>query len=220
MGTDFYPRLTSIARDHEAMKELVNQQMEVALLLSGPAMLGFLTFTPVITYILYSPTFAAANSILRWQIVGTLYKVLSWPMGFIILAKGRGTMFFLTELAWNLFYIAGIWSGKSHFGLLSTGISFFAAYFAYLFIVYLMGIYLINFKFSYKVITLVCTLSVACFVVLLLSSFSFVGSYVIGSIFTMAAVIYSLKRINQFFGGIGILRIARKVRTRFPVGDQ
>lgn len=42
MAADFYPRLTAISDDHIAMKQMVNEQMEIGLLLAVPGLLATL----------------------------------------------------------------------------------------------------------------------------------------------------------------------------------
>lgn len=67
-----------------------------------------------------------------------MLRVISWPMGFILVAKGEANLFFWTELVSNLINVALIWFGVLAFGLEGTGIAFFALY-----VVYAFGIYLV-----------------------------------------------------------------------------
>src|SRR6266702_5948269 len=89
MGADFYPRLTASAADNAACNRLVNEQTQVGLLLAGPGLIATLTFTPLVTTIFYSAKFGAAVGVLRWICLGTILQVITWPMGFIIIAKAR-----------------------------------------------------------------------------------------------------------------------------------
>ncbi len=101
MGTDYYPRLTAAIHDHATVNRLVNEQTEVALLLAGPVFLAMLGLAPWVIQLLYSSRFRPAVDVLRWQMLGDVLKVASWPLGFIILAAGDGRTFMLTEsLAW------------------------------------------------------------------------------------------------------------------------
>jgi enterobacterial common antigen flippase len=138
MGADFYPRLTAVAHRNEECNRLVNEQVEVGLLLAGPGILGTLTFAPAIITIFYSQKFGPAVEILRWICLGMMIRVAAWPMGFILVAKGDGKLFFLTELVANSLQVALIWAGVAYFGLLGTGIAFFALY-----VFYCAGIYFV-----------------------------------------------------------------------------
>ena len=88
MGADFYPRLTAVASDHKECNRLVNEQVEVGLLLAAPGVLATLTFAPLVIWLFYSSAFAPAVEILRWICLGMMMRVASWPMAFVLVAKG------------------------------------------------------------------------------------------------------------------------------------
>lgn len=138
MGADFYPRLTAVAQDDAECRRLVNEQAEVGLLLAVPGVLATLTFAPLVIDLFYSQKFGPAVGILRWICLGMMLRVGCWPMGFILLAKARGTLFFWTELVANALQLSLIWVGVKCFGLVGTGIGFFALY-----VFYGLGIYVI-----------------------------------------------------------------------------
>jgi PST family polysaccharide transporter len=131
MGADYYPRLTLVAADDREVNRLVNEQTEVALLMAIPGILGTLTFAPLVLHLLYSAQFAPAGGILRWQILGVLGRVISWPVGFVLLAKGCARTFFCTELAGNLAYLGMVWLGLNWFGLKGLGMAYLGMYLVY-----------------------------------------------------------------------------------------
>ena len=55
-------------------------------------------------------------------------RVVTWPMGYIIVAKGAQTLFFATELAWTAVNVGLSWLFVSRFGVAGAGIAFFASY--------------------------------------------------------------------------------------------
>ena len=136
MGTDYYPRLTAAIHDHASANRLVNEQTEVALLLAGPVLLGMLALVPWVIPLLYSAEFAPAASILRWQILGDMLKILSWPLGFIIVAAGAGRTFMLSESAAMAVFAGGTWLALPWLGIQATGVSFLLMYMVYLPLVY------------------------------------------------------------------------------------
>ena len=138
MGADFYPRLTAVANDNVECNRLVNEQAEVGLLLAGPGVLATLTFAPLVIQLFYSAEFKPAGEILRWICLGMMLRVASWPMGFILLAKGERNLFFWSELVSTLIFIGMTWLSIRAFGLAGTGMAFFGLY-----ILYWLGIYLI-----------------------------------------------------------------------------
>lgn len=132
MGTDYYPRLTTAIHDHAAVNRMVNEQTEVALLLAGPIFLAMLTLAPWVILLLYSHQFGGATEILRWQVLGDVLKVVSWPLGFILIASGDGRAFLLTESLTIGIFAALVWVGLPLMGIRITGLAFLCMYIVYL----------------------------------------------------------------------------------------
>lgn len=128
MGTDYYPRLAAIIHDPERANSLVNDQTEVAILLAGPVILAMLAFAPWIIDLLYTDGFGPTVTILRWQILGDVLKIISWPLGFIILASGKGTIFMLKEVAVIGVFVVVTWFLIPYFEIEATGAAYFLMY--------------------------------------------------------------------------------------------
>jgi len=148
MGVDFYPRLTNVARDNTACNRMVNEQTQVSLLLAGPGMIATLSFASVVIALCYSAKFGAAVEILRWICLGMALRVITWPMGFIILAKGESQFFFWTELAWTVVNVGLSWLCIRSFGLNGAGIAFFGSYVFHGLMIYPIVRHLSGFRWS------------------------------------------------------------------------
>lgn len=148
MGTDYYPRLTAAIREHATATRLVNEQIEVALLLCAPVLLAMLGLAPWVIHLLYSAEFDPAVEILRWQLLGDILKVMSWPLGFVILASGAGKTFVLTESLGMGVFVLGVFIGLPLIGVTATGVAFLALYVAYLPLVWWLGRRIIGFRWT------------------------------------------------------------------------
>jgi antigen flippase len=148
MGTDFYPRLTACAEDNAACNRLVNEQAQVGVLLGGPGVMATLTFAPLVLTMFYTAQFGGAVDVLRWICLGIALRLITWPMGFIILAKGRQDLFFWTELAWTAVTIGLTWFCVEFFGLAGAGIAFFGSYVFHGFLIYPIVRRLTGFRWS------------------------------------------------------------------------
>jgi enterobacterial common antigen flippase len=159
-----------------------------------PGVIATLTFAPLVLQLFYSAKFAPAVEILRWICLGMVLRVASWPMGFILLAKGARAAFFWSELFSNLLFIGLIWAGLKLFGLTGTGIAFFSMYAAYWLIIYLIVRRVSEFRWSAANRRLA-------LVFLPVVTLAFVGRYflpgplavAVGTVLTLAVGIYSLK---------------------------
>ncbi len=148
MGADFYPRLVAAARDDTATNRLVNEQALVSLLLAGVGVLTTLVFAPTIISLFYSAEFAAASETLRWICLGMTLRVISWPMGFIIVARNAQRLFIATESAWALLSVALAWLLVPVWGVRGAGIAFFASYVLHALMIYPIVSRLSGFRWS------------------------------------------------------------------------
>ncbi|WP_321992036.1 O-antigen translocase [Marispirochaeta aestuarii] len=128
MAADYFPHLSAVNKDNKLVRRLVNEQTEVALILAGPIVVGMVCFIDLIVFLFYSDKFTGSIDILLWQTMGNLLKVISWPMGFILLAKGRGGWYIFTELLSNMLLLGTIFFGWGKYGLESVGIAFVVMY--------------------------------------------------------------------------------------------
>jgi antigen flippase len=148
MGADFYPRLTAVAHDHQECNRLVNEQAFVGLLLAGPGIVASLTFAPLVISLFYSAGFSASVGILRWICLGAALQVLTWPMGFIIMAKGRAGLLVFCEVAWGLVSLGLAWACLKMFGLNGAGMAFFGSYAFHVILIYPIVRQLSGFRWS------------------------------------------------------------------------
>jgi PST family polysaccharide transporter len=217
MGADYYPRLTGVINDKAAATRLVNEQTEIALLLSAPVFIAMLGLAPWVIHALYTPDFAPAVDVLRWQILGDVLKVASWPFGFVILAAGAGKTFFWTETAVLLLMGAMIAGLAASMGLKITGIAFLASYVAYLPLVYFLARRRIQFKWTAAVAKLLAATFGLCILVAALSALTRWGG-VVSLLLSAIFFVYTMGRLSlmsNLSGPLGrIGAMARQVTTK------
>jgi antigen flippase len=148
MGADFYPRLTASIKDHVESNRLVNEQTLIGILVAGPGVLATLTFAPLVISLLYSARFGGAVGVLRWICLGATLQVITWPMGFIIIAKGKQGFFIFSEVAWTIVAIALAWLCVTRYGVNGAGIAFFLSYVFHGVVTYPIVSYLTGFRWS------------------------------------------------------------------------
>lgn len=166
MRADYYPQLSSLNEDHYAMRELVNNQMEVGLLMSLLPILGMMGMSPLIIHIFYSGEFEEASALLQWFLLGCFGRVASWPIGFIMLAKGNAKLFALVQTVFGLAHVCFVFWGIRCCGVLGASIAFAALYVLTSVVVYLVGRQLIGFKFrveAQRLLSITFSLVVICF---------------------------------------------------------
>lgn len=160
MDADYYPSLTAVNHDCAKMRILVNQQTEIGLLLALPAILAVIAFAPWLIRIFYTSEFGEAVRLLQIFSLGCLGRVISWPMGFIILALGRAKVFAFNELLTNCVHILFIVIGLKFLGLTGVAIAYAALYVFYIGFMLLVSGRLITYRWSPAVFRLlVCVIA-------------------------------------------------------------
>lgn len=154
MGTDFYPRLAAVAHDDEECTRLVNEQTLVGVLIAGPGVLATLTLTPIVITLLYSDEFSASVEALRWICLGMSLRVITWPMGFIVVARGLQRLFIAIDLSCTLVHVAIAWLGVRYLGLDGAGVAFFGMYVFHALITYPIARRLCGFRWSAETLRL------------------------------------------------------------------
>ncbi|MBI1293212.1 oligosaccharide flippase family protein [bacterium] len=210
MGTDYYPRLTAVIGDHKAATRLVNEQTEVALLLCAPVLLGMLGLAPWVIKLLYTAEFGPAVEILRWQLLGDILKVMSWPLGFVLLAAGAGKTFIATESLGMGVFVLGVFIGLPLIGVTATGAAFLALYVVYLPLVWFLGGRRIGFRWTRAVKAQALMLMAAAVVVDIAARWSETLGAVLGLGLALVTGTWALMRVSAMAGaGDSLCRIAR-----------
>lgn len=216
MGADFYPRLTEHANDNETCNRLVNEQTYVGLLLAAPGILITLTFAPLVVALFYSAKFAPAVNILRWICLGTMLQVITWPMGFVIIAKAKRALVIMCEVSWGLVSIALAWVCIDAWGLTGAGFAFFASYIFHGVMLYAIVNRLSGFRWSRET-------SKTCFLSLSLVTVAFGGFSVLpfyyavglGCITTLLNGVFSVRSLMRLVDQESMARSIRPVLKIF-----
>jgi PST family polysaccharide transporter len=170
MGTDYYPRLTASIPDPAAASKLVNEQTEVALWLGGPVLLAIMGMAPWLMKLLYSSAFTGAAELLRWQVLGDVLKLAGWPLGFVVLASGKGRAYLLAESIGAVTLVGGTWLGLAAFHLEAAGIGYCAMYLIYLPIVFIFARTTIAFSWTSRVLRLLAAVMAGAVLIMMVSA--------------------------------------------------
>ncbi|HSA10047.1 MAG TPA: O-antigen translocase [Candidatus Paceibacterota bacterium] len=210
MVADFYPRLTAVARDNAECNRLVNEQAEISQLLAGPGVIATMTFAPLVIAMFYSSRFAAAVEPLRWICFGMALRVIAWPMGFIILAKGLQTIFFWVEVGATVIHVGLAFMFVGYYGLPGATIAFFGLYVCYGIFVYVIVRRLSGFRWC-AANRRIGLLFVPVITVVFCSFYwlPFWVATTVGSVATLASAVYSIRLLVRL---MPMNRIPRPIR--------
>jgi O-antigen/teichoic acid export membrane protein len=131
MGADFYPRLSASIDNQQESSRLIGEQVETAMLLATPILLLTLGFAPFVLQLAYSSAFTDAANLLRWQILGDAFKIMSWPFAMALLAARRSWAYWSIETATALLLAIFVWLTIDRLGLEAAGAGYLAMYVFY-----------------------------------------------------------------------------------------
>jgi PST family polysaccharide transporter len=214
MGIDFYPHLTTcIKQDRTMSNRLVNEQTEVALLLGGPLILGMLSFAGPLIHVFFSNKFALATELLRWLLFGSILKILSWPLGYLIMARAWAKTMVFVEILWCSAYVGLIYLGCPYLGVNSAGYAFVAAYLIYGLTTYVINYSFGGFRWSRASMVLTGTLLLAGMTIMALVATAGIAGYLLSGVITLAFGVFSLKKLCNMVD----IPAARKIADRLSL---
>jgi O-antigen/teichoic acid export membrane protein len=198
MSTDYFPRLSAVSYSNELCKKSINQQAEIAVLILGPILIGFLVFIKWVIILLYSNKFVAVEDMILWAALGVFFKAASWSIGYLILAKGNSKLFFWNELLSNTYVLGLNILGYYFYGLEGLGMSFLMGYFFYLVHIFIMSNLKYEFSFNksfLQIFGVQFLVAVSCFIVVKFVNNPY--SYFIGSGLIVISCWQSYKELDK-----------------------
>ena len=213
MGADFYPRITQIQSDNSKVKELVNDQIEMGLLLVTPAIIFMYFSGPIIVELLYSNHFLGVLSIFKAALFAIILKSVIWPLAFVILAKGDNKLYFKQEIISDIFLLVSTLFFYHFLGLVGIGIASLIQFILYAF--YIIPILKSKYDFSIRKDTFRVIL-VCFFIGISASTITFTidypyAYYPLGLILVFS-ILYSYRELNK---RVDIFSYIRKIKRKF-----
>jgi len=124
LATDYLPLLSGLAADTARMNRAANSQLSVAILLSAPPVMLLVVAAPFAVPLLYSGSFDQTPDLLRIMLLSEITRVAAWTVGYILVARGAGRLFVVTELLYNVLLLAVSAALLPVLGLNGVGLSY------------------------------------------------------------------------------------------------
>lgn len=138
MGQDYYPRLSAASENPQELTNIVNQQQYLMFVLMSPLILWLLFLSPFIIPIVFSSKFTPSSEILNWFLVGDIFRLLSWSLAYVILARSRSSVYFFIEFFGGMTALLTSLLAMRFFGVQGLGISYLATYILYYLLVWFL----------------------------------------------------------------------------------
>lgn len=104
LGTYYLPKLSSLKIDSEIRDEVFRgYRIILPGVFVGCCLIYCLRFFIIKT--LYTPDFIKMESLFLWQLVGDFFKMASWMLAYLMLAKSMTRIYIFTEIIFNVSYV-------------------------------------------------------------------------------------------------------------------
>jgi PST family polysaccharide transporter len=138
LGAEYYPRISMLREDPDAMNRAANDQVRVVLTLGAPLIVWMIATAPWLLVLLYSAEFQEAHTLLRLLVIGDVFKLVGWCTGFLFMAREARLKFVVVEVSWNAFFLA-VLIPLAHHGAWVVGFAYVVAYVLYLIVSLVMA---------------------------------------------------------------------------------
>jgi O-antigen/teichoic acid export membrane protein len=197
IATDYHPRLSALA-NNDLVKQAVNQQAEIALIILTPLILIFLVFGDFLIKLLYSKDFISIKPMISWILLGTFFKLFSWAISFTFVARGKVKLFFWNELVANIYVLIFSLIGFYFFGLIGLGFAFLVSFVIYSIQVYVLAKKAFNFSYEKLFIKNFLTqFGFACLTYFATLKLEKGYVFLFGTILILFSIFYSIKELDK-----------------------
>lgn len=101
MAADYFPHLSSIAKQRHKAQDLVCKEGEISILIIAPIALALITAAPLAIRILLTSEFDASLFLLRTMSLCLISKAVCFPLDYVCLANGDNKLFLMLEGVWS-----------------------------------------------------------------------------------------------------------------------
>ncbi|MCM1005928.1 MAG: oligosaccharide flippase family protein [Prevotella sp.] len=131
IGMEFYPRVAANCRRNNRIEVFVNHEITLLLLCLIPLLCLFLLLREPIISLLYSSEFQPIVPFVSLAALSSVPKAISWCMAYVIVARGDGKLYILTEGLDAIISVALCLAAYNLFGLTGLGVAYIIWYIIY-----------------------------------------------------------------------------------------
>jgi PST family polysaccharide transporter len=132
---EYFPRLSAMAHSSRRLSVSVTHQIATTVWILMPVVAVFVAADELIVRVLYDAAFMPMLPLMTIGMVSVLPRYVSWCMAYVILAKGDGKVYMLSETMSGLIGLVLNVVGYSWYGFAGLGVSFVVWYLAYIAII-------------------------------------------------------------------------------------
>lgn len=185
---EYYPRLSQVSSSQKRTSIFVSHEISIMLWILLPIIAIFIASSELIISLLYSSEFLLITPFVVWAVIGTIFRAISWCMAYVILTRGDGKVYLVTESLSAITCITLNILAYNFWGLEGLGFAYMAWYIIYTIIIGAVYRIRYNLRLNSEIIRLATIATLA--IVISAIGFIYVGWYIpaiVGLVFTPIA---------------------------------
>ena len=182
---EYYPRLSQVSSSQKRTSIFVSHEISIMLWILLPVIAIFIASSELIISLLYSSEFLLITPFVVWAVIGTIFRAISWCMAYVILTRGDGKVYLVTESLSAITCITLNILAYNLWGLEGLGFAYMAWYIIYTIIIGAVYRIRYNLRLNSEIIRLATIATLA--IVISAIGFIYVGWYIpaiVGLVFT------------------------------------
>ena len=198
MAADYFPRLSSLQANSKETSIIASQQAEVATLLCAPILITLIVFIPYVIKILLSEEFICIEKAISWFLIGSIFRLPSWAMNFVVLAKGKTKLYVMFVVVNNLLLLPLYCIGYMLYSIEGIGMSYIVLMILYTVIQNIIVKKELDVafeKYFWRVYIYGVVLTLLTFIVVVIENIFF--KIAVSAILLLLSYMYSIKLLNQ-----------------------
>lgn len=121
LDADYFPRLSAVVFQQGKMRQAVNSQIDVLVMLMAPFLILFSLLLPTVIRLLYTAEFLRVIPMVLCSLFYMYFKSVYSPIAYLSLATGDSLTYFLMETAYSVFFCIAVTAGFHLYGLPGAG---------------------------------------------------------------------------------------------------
>ena len=130
LGVYYMPRLSELKSKAELRHEIIGGYKIILPIVGAIAFLIWL-FKDLIIHILFTPEFLPMKPLFTYQLLGDFFKIGSWLLSYLMIAKALTKTFIATEILFAASYVILSYYFMDHYGIIGATYSFCINYLLY-----------------------------------------------------------------------------------------
>ncbi len=131
LSTYYLPRLAEI-KDNVELKKEIYKGYKFLLPVTIAMASGIYVLRDYIVLILFTPDFMPMKDLFLFQLVGDIFKISSWLLAFLMLAKAMTRLFIITEIIFGLSFVGLVYFCVNQWGFVGVTYAYAMNYLLYM----------------------------------------------------------------------------------------